>query len=954
MFIGELVAKISADVSGLVEAEKKARASFKNIESGVVSLNKTLGSLKGMFATVLGVVAVGGIINVARQFAELSDRVEMLNSRLRLVTKDAQEFSMVSERLYQIAQETGASYADIVEVYTRFANAMKDTGVESQKLLRIVEILNKTITVSGQSTIEAQAGLYQLSQALASGRLQGDELRSVLEQLPPVAQMIAKGIGVTVGQLRELASEGKITKDIIIESIIKAGEDIDKMFASMPITFERATNMLKNSIAMLAVQNESARGAFNAFKAVIVGLAWTLDDLRKQSNNTRNAVSVLGDVAFWMSKKVAQGIGIIVMVLLEGKVAWNAFLKAVTWICYQIVRIVTWMAQKVLEAVKWVVDALAKIPIVGEKWFRGAQSFLSGVIKGMKDTREYWRKLNEEMTEKTGKSVEDLLKVGDFVSLLGENIDKAWKQINKTTIPFFGGGQGAIKGLDNLGKESKKAVKEAEELKRIYEEVTLEALPRHAREVEEVNRKYTKLREEIERLVKSKVINQVKATELINALEKRRQEALREITKEMERELLDVLPKYERELAEINSRYDELAETIKELAESGLITQARMTELLSGAEKRRKESIEEFYKKLKEEFEGIRLAGLDEEIRGIEEIEKKYAELFEKLEEFRNLNAEILSQLGLTPEIFDKIAEGLERQKKIEEEILTINRERERLEETMSVKIAELELARKAEWLTTFEGLQVELALYKEMLAELEKLRSMVTVESEAVKLDKQILELQARIAELEERIRSFTGTFREGLAEGIRQWLEETKSSFELGVEIAKKAANEMQSAFSNFFFNVMTGQFKKLGDALTGFVNMILRAISDVLARMLVIKIFTSFGLGALLGAKEGGIFPGRFIPLATFAEGGIVTRPTLGLVAEGGYPEAVIPLKGGAVPVVLKGEREKPIELNIVNVADPGLMGEYLTSPSGESMVLNIIAKNNYKIKKILFGG
>lgn len=200
------------------------------------------------------IVATIGAGRAVRELAALSDQAILLDSRVRNVTKSEEEFNQVNEELFQIAQRSRTSLEGVVTIYTRLARSNEQIGASQAQLLRITETLNKTTVVYGNTTQEATGALIQLSQAIASNRLGGDELRTVLEQLPPVAAAIAKEMGTTVGALRDLGREGKITPQIVAQAILNMGKEIDEQFKKIPTTIGQVFTQLNNE-ALKTVAN---------------------------------------------------------------------------------------------------------------------------------------------------------------------------------------------------------------------------------------------------------------------------------------------------------------------------------------------------------------------------------------------------------------------------------------------------------------------------------------------------------------------------------------------------------------------------------------------------------------------------------------------------------------------------------------------------------------------------
>lgn len=222
--------------------------------------------LKGALKTLGG----GYII---RELIRVTDVFTTMQNRLRLVTDDAVELNAVFDELVQVSNRTRSSLQNNVELFNRVSLAVRELGTSQQEVLNFTESLNQAIILSGANSLEAAAGLIQLSQGLASGVLRGDELRSVLEQLPAVADVLAKELGVTRGQLRMLGSEGKITAEVVTRAFRNAREELGERFATTIPTVGQSFQVLKNSlIAYIGAANQSM-GITAAFSKLVLLLA---------------------------------------------------------------------------------------------------------------------------------------------------------------------------------------------------------------------------------------------------------------------------------------------------------------------------------------------------------------------------------------------------------------------------------------------------------------------------------------------------------------------------------------------------------------------------------------------------------------------------------------------------------------------------------------------------------
>jgi tape measure domain-containing protein len=189
-------------------------------------------------------VGVAGLISLTDQYTELQNR-------LRTVTTSTGQLTRATNDLYAVSRRTRVAFADTVELYTRTAQASKNLGLSYQELLTFTESVNQAVILSGATASEAAGGLRQLSQGLATGTLRGDELISVLENLPVVADVIAKQLGVTRGELRQLGADGKISAQDIVEGFQAARVELEERFARTVPTIKQGFIALRDSTMKL-------------------------------------------------------------------------------------------------------------------------------------------------------------------------------------------------------------------------------------------------------------------------------------------------------------------------------------------------------------------------------------------------------------------------------------------------------------------------------------------------------------------------------------------------------------------------------------------------------------------------------------------------------------------------------------------------------------------------------
>jgi tape measure domain-containing protein len=252
---------ISIDSRNAEAQAKSLDKELNNITNSGNRADKQVGvlstSLKSLAGYMAGVVTVGTAINKMDAYANMQNR-------LRLVTQNQQELNKATSDTFAIAQKAYQSWDSVVQVYQRFSDNAKTLNINMEQTAKLTETVSKAVAISGASTQAAEAALTQFGQALASGTLRGEELNSVMEQTPALAKAIAQGMGITVGQLRTVAAEGKITSEVLVKALGKAAENVDEQFSKMQMTIGQSLTLLDNELTKFA---ENAGGA----SAVISG-----------------------------------------------------------------------------------------------------------------------------------------------------------------------------------------------------------------------------------------------------------------------------------------------------------------------------------------------------------------------------------------------------------------------------------------------------------------------------------------------------------------------------------------------------------------------------------------------------------------------------------------------------------------------------------------------------------
>ncbi|MEI1736134.1 tape measure protein [Acinetobacter baumannii] len=264
---GEATKQASQHVQKYGQEIRTTTQELDKQEKSARSYSTAIKSLAGYMA---GLVTINAAINNM-------DTYTGLQNRLKLVTNNQAELNKATEDTFQIAQKTYSAWDSVLQVYQRFSDNAKTLNLTMDDTARLTETVSKAVAISGASAEAADAALVQFGQALASGTLRGEELNSVMEQTPALAKAIAQGMGITVGQLRSVAAEGKITSKEIVKALKNAQDDVDALFAKTDITIGQSLTLLNNEIIKFVGEAGKGSGAAQVLAGSVQTLASNLD-----------------------------------------------------------------------------------------------------------------------------------------------------------------------------------------------------------------------------------------------------------------------------------------------------------------------------------------------------------------------------------------------------------------------------------------------------------------------------------------------------------------------------------------------------------------------------------------------------------------------------------------------------------------------------------------------------
>lgn len=276
------------EVAENVRRNTEEQEEFNNsLTNGVKKSNDLMSSIKKMAAAYLSVQAAKKAIN-------LSDTLSQTGARLSLIVDDGGSVQELENKIFASAQRSRANYLQTADVVAKLGQRASDAFSGNDETIQFAENLNKQFVIAGASQMEVASASLQLTQALGSGVLRGEELNAVFEAAPNVIQTIADYLDVPIGQIRNMASEGQITADIVKNSMLLATDEINAQFAQMPMTFGQvwtniSNNALKAFTPMLQKLNEIANS--ERFNQLAVGVT--------------NALMVIAGVVLWVFDLVA-------------------------------------------------------------------------------------------------------------------------------------------------------------------------------------------------------------------------------------------------------------------------------------------------------------------------------------------------------------------------------------------------------------------------------------------------------------------------------------------------------------------------------------------------------------------------------------------------------------------------------------------------------------------------
>jgi tape measure domain-containing protein len=263
--VGSIYYQVTADTAKLVAQEREVAASTARMAGSFNAITVAVKALAAAYALL--------------KSAQVADEFRALEARVNVASRSLEEGAANFEKLRAVSVATRSALADNVAIFARLNPSLQQMGGNASDTLRIVDLLGKAITVSGASAAEKSSAMIQFGQALGSGKLAGDELRSLLENAPYLMKQLADGLGVPIGALKSLGEQGKLTADVVVNALGKAATQINADFARFPQTVGSSLTLAGDALTRLVAKIDESSGKSALLTGVIQGLSQAINRL---------------------------------------------------------------------------------------------------------------------------------------------------------------------------------------------------------------------------------------------------------------------------------------------------------------------------------------------------------------------------------------------------------------------------------------------------------------------------------------------------------------------------------------------------------------------------------------------------------------------------------------------------------------------------------------------------
>ncbi|QMR65696.1 tape measure protein [Klebsiella grimontii] len=267
---GGIYYDIEMDVQGLLVAQQRVNQRLDMMERGFDGTTRAVNNTERSMSSLSGVaVALAAALSV-KQVAEYADAWATVNNKLSNSIRPSEQLADVTERVFNITQQTRSSLDATASLYARLERATRQYGTSADDLAKLTTIINQGFVVSGATAQEAENAIIQLSQGLASGALRGEEFNSVNEQGNRLIVALADSMGVSIGEMRNMAAQGKLTTDVVVNGLLSQGSVIGKEFANTTTTISQALQVAGNNVTKFFGENSTVKTGAAIFNDAVV------------------------------------------------------------------------------------------------------------------------------------------------------------------------------------------------------------------------------------------------------------------------------------------------------------------------------------------------------------------------------------------------------------------------------------------------------------------------------------------------------------------------------------------------------------------------------------------------------------------------------------------------------------------------------------------------------------
>ena len=276
---GGIYYDIEMDVQGLLVAQQRVNQRLDLMERGFDSTTRAVNNTERSMSSLSGVAVALAAALSAKQISEYADAWATVNNKLANSLRPNEQLADVTERVFNITQQTRSSLDATASLYARLERATRQYGTSTDDLAKLTTIINQGFVVSGATAQEAENAIIQLSQGLASGALRGEEFNSVNEQGNRLIVALADSMGVSIGEMRNMAAQGKLTTDVVVNGLLSQGAVIGKEFANTTTTISQALQVAGNNVTKFFGENSTVKTGAAIFNDAVVTASENIDVL---------------------------------------------------------------------------------------------------------------------------------------------------------------------------------------------------------------------------------------------------------------------------------------------------------------------------------------------------------------------------------------------------------------------------------------------------------------------------------------------------------------------------------------------------------------------------------------------------------------------------------------------------------------------------------------------------